>query len=104
MKLVPESKTFDWDKGNITKNWEKHKVHYPECEEVFLNEPIMTKTEKRGSPQEERVSILGITSDGRMLFVVFTISKGKIRVISARDMNKKEREVYYEKTKKDTEI
>jgi len=104
MKPFPEPKSFDWDEGNINKNWDKHRVHHLECEEVFFNEPIITKAEKRGVPQEERTSLLGVTNEGRGLFVVFIIRRERIRVISARDMNKKERRIYHEKIKKDTEI
>ena len=104
MKIFPEPKSFDWDEGNIDKNWNKHRVHHLECEEIFFNEPIVTKVEKRGVSQEERVSALGVTNEGRFLFVVFTIRKGRMRVISARDMNKKERKIYHEKIKKHPEI
>ena len=104
MKSFPESKGFDWDQGNINKNWDKHRVHHLECEEIFFNEPIVTKVEKRGVSQEERVSALGVTNEGRFLFVVFTIRRGRIRVVSARGMNKKERKIYHEKIKEDTEI
>jgi len=104
MKSFPESKSFDWDQGNINKNWDKHRVHHLECEEIFFNEPLVTKVEKRGVSQEERVSALGVTNEGRFLFVVFAIRRGRIRVVSARDMNKKERKIYDEKIKKDTGI
>jgi len=104
MKIFPEPKSFDWDEGNIDKNWDKHRVHHLECEEIFFNEPIVTKVEKRGVSQEERVSALGVTNEGRFLFVVFTIRRGGIRVISARDMNKKEGKIYHEKNKKHPEI
>ena len=104
MKSFPGSKSFDWDESNINKNWDKHRVHHLECEEIFYNEPIVTEVEKRGIPQEERVSALGVTNEGRFLFVVFTIRKGRIRVVSARDMNRKERKIYHEKIKKDTEF
>lgn len=104
MKSFPESKSFDWDQGNINKNWDKHRVQHLECEEIFFNEPIVTKVEKRGVSQEERVSALGVTNEGRFLFVVFTVRTGRIRVVSARDMNRKERKIYHEKTKEDTEI
>jgi len=104
MKVFPESKSFDWDESNINKNWDKHRVHHLECEEIFFNEPIITKVEKRGVPQEERVFALGVTNEGRFLFVVFTNRRGRIRVVSARDANKKERKIYHEKIKKDTEI
>jgi uncharacterized DUF497 family protein len=104
MKSFPESKSFEWDEGNINKNWDKHRVHHLECEEVFFNEPITTKVEKKGASQEERISALGVTNEGRFLFVVFIIRRGRIRVISARDMNKKERKIYHEKIKKGTKI
>jgi len=97
MKSFPPSKSFEWDEGNINKNWDKHRAHYLECEEIFFNEPIMTKVEKREVSQEERVSALGVTNEGRFLFVVFTMRRGRIRVVSARDMNKKERKIYHEK-------
>ncbi len=98
MKSFSESKSFDWDQGNINKNWDKHRVYHLECEEIFFNESIVTKVEERGVSQEERVSALGVTNEGRFLFVVFTIRRGMIRVVSARDMNKKERKIYHEKT------
>jgi len=104
MKTFPESKSFDWDHGNINKNWDKHRVHHLECEEIFFNEPIVTKVEKRGVSQEERVCALGMTNEGRFLFVVFTIRRERIRVVSAQDMNKKERKIYHEKIKEDAEI
>jgi len=104
MKSFAESKSFDWDEGNINKNWDKHRVHHLECEEIFFNEPIVTKAEKRRVSQEERISALGVTNEGRFLFVVFTIRRGRIRVISARNANKKERKIYNEEIKKDTEI
>jgi len=104
MKTFPESKSFDWDDDNINKNWDKHRVHHLECEEIFFNEPIVTKVEKRGVSQEERVCALGMTNEGRFLFVVFTIRRERIRVVSAQDMNKKERKIYHEKIKEDAEI
>ena len=104
MKSFPESKSFDWDQGNINKNWDRHGVHHLECEEIFFNEPIVRQVEKRGVSQEECVSALGMTNEGRFLFVVFTIRSGRIRVVSARDMNKKERKIYHEKIKEDAEI
>jgi len=84
---------FDWDAGNFLKNWEKHGVSAPECEQVFFNHPLVARDEKH-SAQEERYYALGHTDAGRLLFVVFTIRNNLIRVISARNMSKKERELY----------
>ncbi|MBI5893834.1 MAG: BrnT family toxin [Deltaproteobacteria bacterium] len=94
---------FDWDKGNIAKNWERHKVSHIECEEVFFNSPFVVKGDETHSSAENRFYILGKTDKGRLLFIVFTVRKNRIRVISARDMSRKERKTY-EQIEKDAEI
>ena len=94
---------FDWDSGNIDKNWRKHRVHSSECEEVFFNEPYYVAEDAGHSGEEERSFLLGVTNAGRRLFVVFIIRNKKIRVISARDMSHKERDAY-EGLKRDAEI
>jgi hypothetical protein len=83
------------------KNVYKHKVSNSECEQVFFNQPIIVVDDTRHSEDENRLYLLGRTDQDRFLFVVFTIRKNLIRIISARDMNKKEREIYNEETKKD---
>lgn len=93
---------FQWDKGNIDKNWLKHQVLHLECEQIFFNEPLIVEDDLKHSTKEKRWYILGRTDNDRKLFLVFTIRKNKIRVISARDMNKKERSVYNEEIKKNT--
>jgi uncharacterized DUF497 family protein len=89
-----ECGSFDWDKGNWNKNWLKHGVSVGECEQVFFNSPLIFGYDEKHSPAEERHYALGKTDGGRLLFVVFTIRKNNIRVISARDMTKKEKGVY----------
>jgi len=95
---------FDWDQGNIEKNWERHKVSFIDCEEVFFNRPLVVAEDTRHSKSEGRYYALGKTNDGRHLFIVFTIRNNKIRVISARDMNRKERKVYREEIEKTAKI
>ncbi|MCG2686642.1 BrnT family toxin [Candidatus Parcubacteria bacterium] len=85
---------FDWDDGNIDKNWEKHKVHWKECEEIFLNIPLLFSSDEIHSQKENRIRVLGKTNDNRKLFLVFTIRDKKIRIISARNQNRKEKEIY----------
>jgi len=85
---------FDWDENNREKNWEKHGVLASECEEVFFNLPLLLYPDPTHSQKEPRYYVLGHTPAGRRLFIVFTIREDKIRVISARDMSKKERSVY----------
>jgi uncharacterized DUF497 family protein len=94
MEIFSHVKGFEWDEGNINKNWEKHKVTHLECEEIFFNEPLIVQQDKTHSTSEERYFALGKTDRGRVLFVVFTIRGDKIRVISARDASKKERRYY----------
>ena len=90
---------FDWDKGNIAKNWEKHKVHPSECEDIFFNKgTLFVESDSKHSIIEQRYSAFGKTDIGRLIAVVFTIrNNNKIRIISARDMNKKEKRIYHEK-------
>ena len=82
------------------KRGEKHRVSAPECEQVFFNKPLITGSDKKHSQKEVRFYALGQTDAGRPLFVVFTVRENLIRVISARDMNKKERKVYSQSWKK----
>ena len=95
---------FQWDKGNIEKNWLKHNVLNGECEQVFFNQPLIIADDVKHSQKEKRWFVLGRTELDRKLFIVFTIRNKLIRVISARDMTKKEREIYNEEIKKHTEI
>ena len=95
---------FSWDKGNSEKNWLKHKVTKQETEQVFFNRPILVFDDEKHSKNERRFYLLGRTDLDKKLFVVFTTRKNLIRIISARDMNKKEREIYNEEIKRHTEV
>ena len=97
MKKFSRPVEFIWDKGNLDKNWRKHKVKTKECEEIFFDENKKIAKDKLHSNGEKRLIILGKTKKRRLLYLVFTMRNKKIRVISARDTNKKERKLY-EKT------
>ena len=86
---------FDWDDGNARKN-EKHGVSASEAEQIFFNQPLLLLADGRHSESESRFHALGKTSEGRELHVTFTLrAKGtRIRVISARDMHRKERIIF----------
>jgi uncharacterized protein len=86
---------FDWDEGNIHKNAE-HDVSPGEIERVFMNRPLLFARDSLHSRSEERFVALGRTDDGDLLAVVFTFREGKtkIRPISARPMDNKERRAY----------
>lgn len=85
---------FEWDRWNLDKNWYKHKVSHLECEQVFFNCPLLLYEDIKHSENEIRIYVLGKTDWERKLFLVFTIRNDLIRVISARDMNKKEQAIY----------
>ena len=104
MDLLARIEGFDWDQGNIEKNWERPKVSFLECEEVFFNRPLVVVEDTSHSKSEGRYYALGRTNDDRYLFVVFTVRNNKIRVISARDMNRKERRVYREEIEKTAKV
>ena len=95
MRTLPEPIVFQWDKGHLTKNVDKHNVSPQEAEELFRTEPFITVEDGDHSTQkEQRFQGLGQTKAGRKLFVAFTIRDKKIRVISIRDMKRKERQAY----------
>lgn len=90
---------FDWDDGNARKN-EKHNVSMAEAEQVFFNDPLLLLDDVKHSQGESRIHALGKTDEGRLLHIAFTLRHAgeNIRVISARDMHKKERKIYEQTT------
>ena len=85
---------FQWDDGNSEKNWISHQVAKSECEQIFFNQPLVIGNDEKHSKVEKRYYVLGQTDSDRQLYIVCTVRQNLIRVISARDMSKKEREVY----------
>lgn len=85
---------FEWDDGNAGKSWRRHHVSDGECEQVFFNEPLVAAVDAEHSQDEDRILVLGKTDSGRRLFVVCTVRGDLVRVISAREMTKREREAY----------
>ncbi len=104
MKKLNDLIGFEWDRNNIDKNYKKHKVFWTECEEVFFNEPIIVNDDETHSIKEKRYYALGRTNFNRKLFIVFTIRGKNIRIISARNMNKKEKSKYEKFEKENSKI
>lgn len=98
MKILRKALAFEWDSGNRGKNFTGHRVTDQECEEAFFDPNKRILRDTPHSDREERFLLLGKTKMGRVLFVVFTARGDKIRVISARDINKREKYLYEEKT------
>ncbi len=103
-ELLSDCAGFDWDQVNLLKNWEKHAVAFWECEEVFFNQPLLLADDSRHSGEEQRFFALGKTDAERTLFLAFTVRRKKIRVISARDMSRKERREYQNAEEKNTNL
>ena len=90
---------FDWDDGNARKSLLKHGVSRAEAEQVFIGEPLLAEDFAHGQA-EARFQALGQTVEGRRLHVTFTLRDNgrKSRIISARDMNRRERNCYEQET------
>ena len=96
MLILPEPIHFLWGKGNELKNFVKHRVTIEEIEEIFFDPDKKMLDDLLHSQTEPRHLLLGLTKQHRLLFVVFTVRNRAIRIISARDLNKKERSLYEE--------
>jgi uncharacterized protein len=91
---------FQWDEGNSRKSTDKHGVSQAEAEQIFFNEALIVQEDVKHSGEETRFHALGTTDEGRLLHVTFTLrgSGRLVRVISARDMHRKERDQYAQET------
>jgi len=96
-------KGFEWDKANIDKSYKKHGITPNQAEEIFLDENVILVEDIKHSQKEKRFIAIGKTTGKKNLFIVFTIRNKKIRIISARKANRKERK-QYEKTTKENSI
>ena len=96
-RILKEVSGFEWDAHNKEKSFIKHEVTNEECEETFFDYNKKIQKDNLHSINEKRYVLMGQTKQNRLLYIIFTIRKNKIRVISARDINKKERKLYEEK-------
>jgi uncharacterized DUF497 family protein len=85
---------FEWDRGNTAKNVLGHAVSQAEAEEIFFHTPFLLFDDPSHSATEPRYVALGSTSAGRLLTAAFTVRGKRIRIISVRDMSRKERRTY----------
>ena len=91
---------FDWDDGNARKSVDRHGVGQAEAEQMFFRQPLIVADDPRHSLGEPRFHALGRTAEGRLLQATFTVRDdgALLRVISARDMSRKERRIYEQAT------
>jgi hypothetical protein len=96
-ELLARATGFDWDDGNAPKVADRHNVEPGECEQAFFVDPFVVRFDGKHAAEEPRWRALGRTFGGRRLYLVFTFRGPDgtlIRVIQARDMNRKERHEY----------
>ena len=100
MTLLNSVHRFDWDAGNERKSHDKHGVSQSEAEQIFFNDPLLVLADPGHSEREVRWHALGKTNQDRVLHITFTLRDGNkaLRVISARDMHRKEK-AFYEQAK-----
>ena len=91
---LSEPYEFEWDEGNIKKNLIKHGIDCRESEEVFLDQAVALVEDTVHSFHEQRYLIIGKTLKNKLLGIIFTKRKNKIRIISARIASKLERRLY----------
>ncbi len=97
-ELLSSVEGFQWDLGNSGKSLERHQVTQSEAEEAFFNRPVLVAADTRHSINEPRFALHGVTNAGRALTIIFTARAALVRVISARDMSRRERREYEKAT------
>lgn len=94
MKVLPKLLSFEWDVGNIDKNFEKHLISSNVSEEPFKDESLIIFPDSTHSKNEDRYHLIGQTEQNTVLFITYTLRQDKIRIISARIADKQERKIY----------
>ncbi len=89
---------FDWDAGKATKNWRDHRVAFQEAVTVFGDTLSLTAPDPDHSLRENRYIIVGRSENDRLLIVAHTERTDGIRIISARELTRRERRQYEEGT------
>ncbi len=102
MNILSAPLEFEWDKSNAGHIKDGHGIEPHECEQVFFNLPLVLSPDVKHSGAESRYYLMGRTDADMLLLVVFTIRASKIRVVTARALNRKERKIYYESIKENS--
>ncbi len=84
---------FDWDASNIN-HIARHRIDPKEAEEAVLIEPLEVAVQPHD--REDRILCFGRTGSGRLLTVLYTERRGKIRVVTAYEMTKPQQQLYFE--------
>src|SRR5207247_11207650 len=93
-EFFPDVLGFQWDEGNSSKNWARHEISQTEAEQIFVTRPVVVIGDVAHSRTEARYFSFGRTDGGRLLTVVFTVRGQQLRVISARQISRRDRRSY----------
>lgn len=85
---------YQWNKDKAAANLRKHGIDFADAVSVFSDDLALTIPDERFD--EERFVTIGLDGFGRVLVVVYTLRGEAIRVISAREANRQERQQYEE--------
>jgi uncharacterized DUF497 family protein len=88
--------TFEWDEVKAKENLLKHKVPFDEGETIFNDPFLLTYPDVDNSETEERYVNIGVSAKDRILVLIHTERRGKIRIISCRKATVHERRDYEE--------
>jgi len=91
---------FEWDITKAEKNLRKHRVAFNEATSVLKDKLSITIHDPDHSVDEERYITIGASIAGRLLMVAHTDRGDRTRIISARELNRKEREAYENETQR----
>ncbi len=89
---------FEWDDAKAARNWRSHKVTFEMARHVFADPFVVEWIDRGHTDHEERFIAFG-TVEGRVLFVCYALRAEKIRIISARRAEAKERRIYHDENK-----
>jgi uncharacterized protein len=87
---------FEWDGNKAVGNFAKHGVLFEEAKTVFDDPLYVDFYDPDHSDDEERYLVVGESDRGRLLIVSYTERKSSVRIISAREVTRLEREAYEE--------
>jgi len=85
---------FDWDPSKAQRNLERHGVSFPEAATVFADVLGWTFFDPDHSRDEDRFLTIGTSNTGRLLIVSHTEEDDLVRIISAREVTRRERRDY----------
>lgn len=87
---------FEWDKNKADKNIGKHRISFDEAKTIFDDPLYVDFYDVDHSAEEERYLIVGKSNRGKLLIVSYAERQDSVRIISAREVTRSEREAYEE--------